>query len=155
MLHDGEGRCQDEKEKWRFEAGSPLEYSFLFHRCDVSVFPLAYVYRHIVPDRSWFRKGRVALDCYTSRRRGVRVPCVAAETERQRAPWNGSAWDVETVDTGGRVGDYTSFALDASGNPVISYYNDCRMRLCLARAILSTTAYSVMNVMTLNRSNTA
>lgn len=38
------------------------------------------------------------------------------------AHWNGSAWDVETVDSQDWAGKYTSLAFDAQGHPAISYY---------------------------------
>ena len=37
------------------------------------------------------------------------------------AHWNGTGWTLETVDSGGRVGDHTSLAFDSSGNPAIGY----------------------------------
>ena len=36
----------------------------------------------------------------------------------------GFAWNIQTVDSTGGVGGYTSIALDADGNPHISYYED-------------------------------
>ena len=35
----------------------------------------------------------------------------------------GSEWNIYTVDSAGKVGEYNSIALDSSGNPHISYYD--------------------------------
>ena len=39
------------------------------------------------------------------------------------ASWDGSTWNIETVDSSGDVGQDHSLALDSSGNPHISYYD--------------------------------
>jgi hypothetical protein len=38
------------------------------------------------------------------------------------AHWTGDTWDVQTVDSDGYSGEYTSIALDSGGRPHISYY---------------------------------
>ncbi|MBA3065311.1 carboxypeptidase regulatory-like domain-containing protein [bacterium] len=40
------------------------------------------------------------------------------------AKWNGSSWQIETVDSIGDVGYYTSIDLDSNGYPHISYFDD-------------------------------
>ena len=40
------------------------------------------------------------------------------------AAWNGSAWEIQTVDSTGSVGNYSSLALDKSGQPRISFQDD-------------------------------
>jgi hypothetical protein len=37
--------------------------------------------------------------------------------------WNGTAWDIRTLDSSGNVGLFTSLGLDNSGQPHISYYD--------------------------------
>jgi hypothetical protein len=39
------------------------------------------------------------------------------------ARWNGSSWEIQTVDSEGDVGMWTSIALDAKDYPHISYYD--------------------------------
>ncbi len=46
------------------------------------------------------------------------------------ARWDGSAWQIETVDS---VGSHTSLTLDPSGNPHISYYDSINYNLKYAR----------------------
>jgi hypothetical protein len=45
------------------------------------------------------------------------------------ARWTGSEWDIDTVDSGGNVGWYTSLALDSSDNPHISYFDETNQDL--------------------------
>ena len=44
------------------------------------------------------------------------------------ANWNGSGWNVQTVDSAGDVGLDTSLAFDSSGNPHISYCGDTGLK---------------------------
>jgi hypothetical protein len=39
------------------------------------------------------------------------------------AAWDGATWSIQTVDSGGDVGQYASLALTAGGNPRIAYYD--------------------------------
>ncbi|NIV31370.1 MAG: hypothetical protein GWN58_18310, partial [Anaerolineae bacterium] len=49
------------------------------------------------------------------------------------AHWTGSVWDIQTVDSEGSVGTYTSLVLDSAGHPHISYYNGSTSDLKYAR----------------------
>ena len=40
------------------------------------------------------------------------------------ASWNGSAWNLQTVDSTGDVGWYSSIAMDSNNNPHVSYYGN-------------------------------
>ena len=50
--------------------------------------------------------------------------------------YDGAEWHYETVDSGGRIGTYTSLALDAWEQPHISYYDDINADLKYARTSL-------------------
>ncbi|MFA6331978.1 MAG: hypothetical protein WCX22_03420 [Methanoregula sp.] len=39
------------------------------------------------------------------------------------AVWNGTAWEIETVDSSGKVGEFTSLRLDGNNDPRIAYYD--------------------------------
>ncbi len=45
------------------------------------------------------------------------------------ARWNGYSWDIESVDSSGDIGYYTSIALDSSDYPHISYYDSTHKTL--------------------------
>ena len=47
----------------------------------------------------------------------------ATNADLKYARWNGTSWDIGTVDSAGNVGQYTSLAFDSSGNPAISYHD--------------------------------
>jgi hypothetical protein len=49
------------------------------------------------------------------------------------ARWNGSTWQIQTVDASGDVGLYTSLALDSLDHPHISYFNGTSEDLKYAR----------------------
>ena len=55
------------------------------------------------------------------------------EGDLKYAHWNGTSWDIETVDSAGDVGLYTSLAFDRSGNPAISYHDATNDDLKYAR----------------------
>lgn len=56
--------------------------------------------------------------------------------------WTGSEWEIEIVDSGDAVGVETSLALDAEGNPHISYFGDDGIKY----AYWTGTAWSVETV---------
>ncbi len=47
----------------------------------------------------------------------------ATNEDLKYAHWNGTSWDIETVDDEGKVGYPTSLAFHSSGNPSIAYYD--------------------------------
>ncbi len=67
----------------------------------------------------------LALDSSNSPRISYYDYTNTGEGDLKYASWNGttSTWDIVTVDSAGNVGEYTSLALDSSGNPRISYFD--------------------------------
>jgi hypothetical protein len=47
----------------------------------------------------------------------------ATNRDLKYAYWNGGQWRVETVDSSGEVGEWTSLMLNAAGSAHISYYD--------------------------------
>ena len=58
---------------------------------------------------------------------------VPFDSNLRYAFWNGSSWEIETVDGPGDVGRYSSLALDSSGYPHISYFDNTNYDLKYAR----------------------
>lgn len=58
-------------------------------------------------------------------------PCISYyanyDSELRYAAWNGSAWNIQVVDSEG--GSFTSLAIDAKGNPHISYFDGVKSEL--------------------------
>jgi chitodextrinase len=80
------------------------------------------------------------------------------------AAWNGSQWSAQTVEAGGYVGEFVSLALDASGAPMMAYYDGATTtrNLRFARwdaippaAVSNLTAATVVGQTQLNLSWTA
>jgi len=57
----------------------------------------------------------------------------AANDDLKYAHWDGATWVIETVDSSGWVGKYTSLALNTAGRPHISYYDMASADLKYAR----------------------
>jgi hypothetical protein len=58
----------------------------------------------------------------------------ASNIDLKYATFNGSSWDIETVDSTGDVGRYTSIALDANEKPHICYLDFANHHLKYAYA---------------------
>ena len=75
----------------------------------------------------WWVAGSTSLALDTSERPHISYadPAWTASGPSTRvlkyAAWNGSGWDIHTVDSTEDVGQYSSLALDSSGHPCISY----------------------------------
>ncbi|MCU0611800.1 MAG: carboxypeptidase regulatory-like domain-containing protein [Candidatus Eisenbacteria bacterium] len=57
----------------------------------------------------------------------------AVNDDLKYAYWDGSAWQIRTVDSEGKVGGYSSLALDGMGFPHMSYYHATNCDLKYAR----------------------
>ncbi len=59
-------------------------------------------------------------------------------------------WQIVTVDSGGTVGLYTSLALNASGQPVVSYYDqtngDLKLATCTANCATASPTWQIVTV---------
>ncbi len=56
-----------------------------------------------------------------------------ATAVRMATYWDGTHWSTQIIDSTGNTGQYTSIALDSSGYPHISYYDDTTDNLMYAR----------------------
>ena len=75
-------------------------------------------------------------------------PCISyydgGKLDSKYAKWTGAAWSIQTIDSTGNIGDYTSLALDSNDNPSISY-NDYT-NLDLKYAEWTGSAWSIQTV---------
>jgi PKD repeat protein len=62
-------------------------------------------------------------------------PCISycANYDLKYAKNTGGTWNIQTVDSAGDVGMYSSLALDSAGNPCISYYDTTNQALKYAK----------------------